>query len=159
LHGIAPLKDHHMLPIRRILVAVKDPRARSLRAVNKAVQIARALNARLELFHGIDTPVYVDPTGGDGMGRLQSEGQAHSLEQLERIATRQRHHGIKVTAAVEWDYPIYEAIIRRANRIGADLIVAERNGGRHLAPSLLHITDWELLPSDCWISCPAICLS
>lgn len=134
-----------MRPIRRILVAVKDPRARSLRAVNKAVQLARAFGAPLELFHAIDTPIYVDFIRGDGAKRLQSEWQTQGLQQLERIAAPLRRGGLKVTTAVEWDYPIYESIIRRANRIRADLIVAERHGGRHFAPSLLQITDWELL--------------
>jgi universal stress protein E len=46
---------------------------------------------------------------------------------------------------VEWDYPVYEAIVRRATRTGADLIIAERHAGRHIAPGLLKLADWELL--------------
>jgi len=52
---------------------------------------------------------------------------------------------IKVNVAAEWDFPAYEAIIRRANRIKADLIVADQHDGRRLAAGLLHLTDWELL--------------
>ena len=37
-----------MSDIRRILVAVKDPWAKSLPAVEKAAQLARALGARLD---------------------------------------------------------------------------------------------------------------
>jgi universal stress protein E len=43
------------------------------------------------------------------------------------------------------DYPVYESIVRRAGRIRADLIVAERHAGRHMLQSLLRLTDWELL--------------
>ena len=49
-----------MKPIRRILVAVKDPQARALPAVNKAAQIAKGLDAQLTLFHDIATPLYAE---------------------------------------------------------------------------------------------------
>jgi universal stress protein E len=48
------------------------------------------------------------------------------------------------TSAAAWDYPPYEAILRRAVAIGTDLIVAPRRD-RHHSPSLLGYTDWELL--------------
>jgi len=47
--------------------------------------------------------------------------------------------------AAEWDYPVYEAIVRRALRIEADLIVVSRHAGRHIAPWMLRMTDWELV--------------
>jgi universal stress protein E len=50
-----------------------------------------------------------------------------------------------VTTKVQWDYPPHEAIVRRAARTGADLIVAECHAGPRLTPWLLHLTDWELL--------------
>jgi nucleotide-binding universal stress UspA family protein len=49
-----------MRAVRRILVAIKDPSARSLPAVDKAIQLARAFGARVELFHGIAEQVYTD---------------------------------------------------------------------------------------------------
>lgn len=136
-----------MRSIRHILVAVKEPQARSLPAVAKATQLARAFGAHLELFHAIDTSVYVDMLGASEHGpeQLQDEERAEVLERLERIAARVRRHGVKVTTAAEWDYPVYESIVRRANRLKADLIVAERHAGRHILPGLLGLTDWELL--------------
>jgi universal stress protein E len=56
-----------------------------------------------------------------------------------------RSHGVQATAVAEWDFPAHEAIIRRARRTRADLIVAECAPGRHIAPLLLRLTDWELL--------------
>jgi universal stress protein E len=50
-----------------------------------------------------------------------------------------------VRSTAEWDYPVYEAIVRRAAVTRADLIVAERHATRHVAPWLLRFTDWELL--------------
>jgi hypothetical protein len=53
--------------------------------------------------------------------------------------------GVDVTCKVEWDYPPHEAIVRRAARIGAELIIAECHEGSRLKPWLMHLTDWELL--------------
>jgi universal stress protein E len=58
-----------------------------------------------------------------------------------------RKHGIDVDVAADWDYPPYEAIIRMALRIDADLLVVENHhgSGKHPARWLLAYTDWELL--------------
>src|SRR6185437_10105473 len=135
-----------MRPIRRILVAVKDPKARSLPAVAKAAQLARAFGAQLELFHGISSPLYVDAYGlGDGVEAIERETVASATAQLERIAARVRSPKVKVTVRAVWDYPVHEAIVRRAHQFKADLIVSERHAGQHIAPGLLRLTDWELL--------------
>lgn len=135
-----------MRPIRRILVAVKDPKARSLPAVAKAAQLARAYGAQLELFHGISSPLYVDAYGlGDGVEAIERETVASATAQLERIAARVRSPKVKVTVRAVWDYPVHEAIVRRAHQFKADLIVSERHAGQHIAPGLLRLTDWELL--------------
>ena len=67
------------------------------------------------------------------------------LKDLESAATAVRHRGLKVTVAAAWDYPVHEAVVRRATSIGANLIVVETHGGRHIAPRLLRLPDWELL--------------
>jgi universal stress protein E len=138
-----------MQPIRRILVAVKDPSARSLPAVNKAAQIAKGLHAQLTLFHDIATPLYAEALQGRGidLASLQREVQTSRREQLERLAARIRKHAVDVDVAADWDYPPAEAIIRKAQRISADLLVVENHhgSGRHPARWLLAYTDWELL--------------
>jgi universal stress protein E len=133
--------------IKQILVAVKELSGHSLPAVLKAAQIARACGAGVELFHGLTAPVYFDIyTGGaQGVRGVEWELRQHALRRLEAIADRLRQHSIKVTVAAEWDFPAYEAVVRRAQRIKADLIVASRFAGRHAAPWLLRLTDWELL--------------
>jgi len=136
-----------MVSVRRILVAVKEPMARVLPAVAKATQLARALGARLELFHAIDAALYVDMLAmtGNALQPFEDEQREQLAQRLSRIAARARLHGVEVSVAVEWDYPVYEAIVRRAVAIGADLIVAERHAGRHIAPGFLGLADWELL--------------
>ncbi len=136
-----------MRRIRRILVAVKDPAARGLPALGKAAQLARALDAELELFHALATPLYLDSDleRFRGLGAIERSARESSLAQLERHARRLRQLGISVSVAAEWDYPAYEAVVRAASRFRADLIVAEQHAGRHIAAGLLHLTDWELL--------------
>jgi universal stress protein E len=80
-----------------------------------------------------------------GVKQVERTTRSDYLERLEAIAVRERRQGIKISVWAEWDYPVYEAVVRRASRIKADLIVAGRHAGRHLAASLLHLTDWELL--------------
>jgi universal stress protein E len=136
-----------MYPIHRILVAVKDPRARRFPALGKAAQLAHALDAEVCLFHAIPEPVYLDAVtlGGRSLPQLEREASAAHRRRLESLAKPLRRRGIKVTTLVEYDYPSHEAVIRAATRFEADLIVAECYRAAHVAPWLLHFTDWELL--------------
>ena len=139
-----------MRPIRRILVAVKDPRTRTLPAVKKAAQLARVTGAELELFHSIADVIYIDALqmAKQSVSEFESRLRHEALQRLESIAAPLRRQGLRVQSTAEWDYPIYEAIVRRAEATRADLIVAERHATRHVAPWLLRFTDWELLRSS-----------
>jgi universal stress protein E len=136
-----------MSAIRRILVAVDPFRARSFPAVLKAAQLARACDAEIELFHSLASPLYADVRSFALRGLKDVEGELlqKALRRLETIADRLRLHSIKVSIAAEWDFPVYEAVIRRAERRKADLIVVSRHSGRHIAPRMLQLTDWELI--------------
>ena len=133
--------------IRRILVALKDPAAKALPALAKATQLARALDAELVLFQALATPLYLeaDIARLGGVTGTERSTRNAALARLETRARRLRSLGIRVSVSAEWDYPAYEAVIRAAGRAAADLIVAERHAGRHLAAGLLRLTDWELL--------------
>ena len=136
-----------MKKLQRILVAIKNPAARQQPALRKAAQLALALNARLELFHAISGPVYLEAFAAQGLTLQQTQKQ-----QLERLTARLEKHadglraaGLRVDVKCEWDYPAFEAVIRRALRSRAGLIVAERHARRHVLPWLLRFNDWELL--------------
>lgn len=133
-----------MARIRCILVGVKDLEARSWPAVTKAAQLARACGAHLELFHAIATPLYAE-LSVQTLEALEQELEQRARRGLESIAERLRRHGVDVSVCVEWDAPVYEAIVRRGRHIGADLIVVSRYRGRRAARGLLRLTDWELL--------------
>lgn len=132
---------------RRILVAIKDPAARSQPALNKAAQLALGSGAQLELFHALAVPMYPDAYAltGQSMEKVQADWRERARQRLEKFAAPLRAKGLKVSTACEWDFPAYEAVIRRAQGIAADLIVAERHATRHVLPWLLRFNDWELL--------------
>lgn len=135
-----------MRPIRRILVAIKDPSVRAIPAVEKGIQLARQFGASLELFHAIATHVYTSFGLEDAeLAEFRRARLERSQSQLEAIAARARKEGVKARAVAEWDYPPHEAIVRQAQRMKADLIVAECHAGKRVAPLLLRLTDWELL--------------
>jgi universal stress protein E len=136
-----------MRSVRRILVAIKDCAAGSTPALVKAAQLAKGFGAQIELFHGITAPMYVDGyhLAGGELPQWEHTLRSRVLAQLEKLAEKLRRDDIKVTVAAEWDFPAYEAIVRHANKIRTDLIVADQHPGRHTAAGLLHLTDWELL--------------
>jgi universal stress protein E len=136
-----------MNDIRRILVAVKSPTAKALPAVLKASQLAKSFAAELVLFQAIALPAYIESGASylnDGLADAESCAAEAAEKALNGIARRLRHKGINVSISVQFDYPIYEAVIREAIRLEADLIVAEQHHG-HRAASFLHLVDWELL--------------
>jgi universal stress protein E len=91
--------------------------------------------------------VYADLNGlaDRGVHALERDLQRRALERLEGIADPLRKLRIKVTVSAQWDFPAYEAIVRRALRVKADLIVASGHAGRHRFAALLRLTDWELV--------------
>jgi universal stress protein E len=136
-----------MKSIRRILFAVKNPDSRRQKGIEKAVHVAKRLGARLELFHAISSPVFLDlqPLTGTSLAELKRESLQLRQTRLEAHVARADTRGAEVSCKVLWDYPPHEAIVRRANRIKADLIIAECHEGSRLTPWLVHLTDWELL--------------
>lgn len=136
-----------MMNIRRILFAIRNPEARLQPGLAKAIQLARAFDATLELFHTLDDPLFVglemleDGTVDELRKRVEEEARAP----LARMCAVARKHGVAAEYSVGWDYPPHEAIVRRATAIGADLIVALCHKGGRTRPWLIHLTDWELM--------------
>lgn len=134
-------------PIRRMLVAVKDPGAGDFPAAKKAAQLARRLNAELCLFHAITDPLYAETVliGQQSLSQVEDATSAASRAQLERLAASLRVEGVRVSTSIAWDYPAPDAIIRGALRLEADLVVAECHRATHPIPWFLHFADWELV--------------
>ena len=135
-----------MYRFRRILVPIRKLNVRRSVGAERAAQIATGCGARLELFHDLSTPVFVDALyeSGKSLATLTRAMRIRALQQLERLAVPLRKRGLKVTTAAVWDFPPYAAVIRRALSSRADLIVAHKRG-HHEFNTLLGYTDWELL--------------
>lgn len=135
-----------MRTIRRILVAVSELKATAQAPLELAARIARGCGAELELFHSLSAPVYADTVVGDDrtLSAYARETRERALLRLDRLAARLRVDGLRVAVHAEWDYPPFEAIVRRALASDAGLIVAARRG-HHRFRALMGYTDWELL--------------
>ena len=131
----------------RVLLAIRNPQARSQPGVAKAIQVARALGATLEFFHALTDSVFIElgRSSDDALDRLRERVESEARVHLARLCMAARKHGVQVECSVEWDYPPHEAVVRRALATGATLIVAECHKGARTRPWLIHLTDWELL--------------
>jgi len=135
--------------IRHILVAIRDPGHAPRSLLLKAVTLAKASGARIELFHAINEPVALNAVrhGGRGHSEIQimSAVATRKTQQLERLARRILASDPRVSCYAEWDHPPHEAVVRRALTIGADLVIASTQPPRLGGRLLLANTDWELI--------------
>ena len=136
-----------MSTIRRILFAVRNPGAARQPGIDKAIQIAKSCGASLELFHALTAQVFMQlqPVIEESIEDLRAREVERARTRLAKFAATARKQGVSLECSAEWDYPPHEAIVRRAMKIDADLIVAECHKGERTRPWLIHLTDWELL--------------
>jgi universal stress protein E len=132
---------------RRILFAIRNPEAARQPALAKAIQVARARGATLEMFHAICDPVFIglDRLADHSVDTLRERVETEARTALGRLCAKARSHGVEARAALEWDYPPHEAVVRRAQAIKAELIIAEFHKGARTRAWLMHLTDWELI--------------
>jgi universal stress protein E len=155
-----------MNPINSILVIV-DPTAEHHPAVGKGALLARQLGARLEL--------YVCDTKAAREVRLA----AHAAKQgdrpfpvnlkvfLEDLARPIRQHGVDVTTEVDRADPLHLALIERARRTTAGLVIKDTHHHSLAQRTFLTNTDWELIRAcpvpllltkpNTWASSPRVC--
>ncbi|HQW09371.1 MAG TPA: universal stress protein [Steroidobacteraceae bacterium] len=117
--------------IRRILVAIGDPWQVPPGQLRKAVALAAAAGAHIELFHAIH------PARADTVAAARAR--------MTRLAALKVLHGRDVRSCIAIDSPPHEAIVRRAEVIRADLVIAATASHGFGARLLLRNTDWELI--------------
>jgi universal stress protein E len=131
----------------RIMFAVGAPGGAEASVMRKAVRLASALHAELELFHCVFDAQIAHP------GRFGSRGlevdireivtQRH--QQIERSVERLRAQGIPASSSIRWDYPVYEGIVRQVLRHKPDLLIVQSTRTGAAARLLLTHTDFKLL--------------
>jgi universal stress protein E len=132
---------------RRVLFAIRNPGAPRQPGLAKAIQVAKALGASLELFHALGDTLYFEPGPyqHEAVDRVRERLEGQARVALARLCESARKHRVAASHAVQWDRPAHEAILRRAAAAGAELIIAECHRGVRLRPWVMHLTDWELL--------------
>lgn len=141
-----------MNPIRNILTIV-DPTAEDHPAVDKAALLAGKLDARLEL--------YICDTKAAREARFAAHARSHAKEPfvvdlksiLEELARPLREQGLDVTTEVEHADPLHVALIDRARRTTADLIVKDTHHHSLAQRTFMTNTDWQLIRA-----CPVMLL-
>ncbi|HKS54856.1 MAG TPA: universal stress protein [Steroidobacteraceae bacterium] len=133
-----------MNPLRNILVIV-DPTAEEHPAVAKGALLAQKLDARLEL--------YICDTKAAREVRIAQHARSHANEPfvvdlksiLEELAKPLREQGLDVTTEVECGDPLHVALIDRAQRTCADLIVKDTHHHSLAQRTFFTNTDWQLI--------------
>jgi len=131
--------------IRRILVAIRDLHHPPRTELRKAADLARVTNATVELFHAVDIPVRTDRATADQVGKLTLAKLRTAEQRLRQYARMASLRGVEVTQHANVDYPPHEAVIRRAEKIGADLVIAGTRPHGIAQRLFLKNTDWELI--------------
>lgn len=129
------------MPFHHLLVPT-DGSELSARAVRQAVDLARALNARLTLFHA-QTAL---PISLVGVGELVDPATVETLIEAARNHTRQvlaeatamaQEGGVNADSVSE-EHPLpHQAIVAACQRLGCDLVVMASHGRRGIPGALL----------------------
>ncbi len=133
----------------RILLAVRDIDALQPALLHKVAALARSSKSNLEVYHAIAEPVVLLPPrvaqADSNYDNVLAAASRRSLAKLERAVARAKLKGLRVSCRVDWDYPAFEAVVRRATTIRADLVVAVVHKHMTGARVFLRNVDWELI--------------
>lgn len=132
--------------VSKILVVV-DPKMNNDRVVSRASRLAQSYNASVELYiaaysSALDSSYWFDK------GRLEEAhiGYLQAKQAwLSGIVGVLASDGVAVESCVEWAKPLHYAVLERANRINADLILIQAEHHSLLARALFTNADWHLI--------------
>lgn len=124
------------MPFRHILVPI-DFDDTSDRALDRAVSLARALDAHVTVLHVYGLPIYNYPDGSYIPSPEVTESiKTGAREQLEAIVAKKRSEGVTIAALVREGRTTQE-ILKATVEIGADLIVMGTHGRGLLGRTVL----------------------
>jgi universal stress protein E len=133
-----------MNPIRNILIIV-DPTAERHPAVVKGALLAEKFGARLELF-GCETKASKEMRLAAHTRKNTGEPFMMNLKAiLEELAAPLRTHGLDVTTETECADPLHMALMDRATRTSAELVVKDTHHHSLAKRTFLTNTDWHLI--------------
>ena len=135
------------MTINKILVVI-DPTAVAQPALERIARLPRPLKAQIMLLI-----CSYQPNLGVGYASVVPEAAeaarasllARHRKQLTDLAQPLIGQGLDVHTDARWDYPLHEAIIRKAVEWGADLVVKDTHHHSVLRRSIFSNTDWNLI--------------
>jgi universal stress protein E len=135
-----------MTSINKILVVI-DPTTDSQPALERIARLPRPVNAQLTLLicdcePNLGVGYALTP---ESVAATRASLLARHRKRLEALAAPLIAQGLDVRTDARWDYPLHEAIIRKAVDWGADLVVKDTHHHSVLQRSLFSNTDWNLI--------------
>jgi universal stress protein E len=132
--------------INTILVVI-DPTRQDQPIISRAIRVARACGACLELFlaeyHSVvDVGYGFSPEGLHAARQAFTEKRTNWLEQL---ADRAKAAGLKTNTHFSWTKSLHSAVIEKSQQTGADLIMKATHHHSVLKRALFTHTDWHLI--------------
>ena len=140
-----------MVANNKILVDV-DPTADTHPAVERAIWLAKAYGADLELFICEYDPYLAGDRFSDSTGLQKARDSLlkERRNRLEKLAATAEDAGVSATVDVVWDHPIDEAIIRKVHSSQPLMVVKDTHYHPVLKRTIFSNTDWGLIRE-----CPA----
>ena len=140
---------------RRVLFAIGSADGITRSAITKALHLASAMKAELELFHCAFDSDITHP-GRFSTRAIEDEIREFVEErqnQLQRTVEGLGPTGGNVCSRVRWDHPVHEGIVREACRRKTDLVILESVLKSRAERLMLTQTDYKLIET---CPCPVL---
>jgi universal stress protein E len=135
-----------MLNLKRVLVVV-DPDQEEQTALEKVLTLEKVADFDITLLSCGYTQYLVEGYYFDAIDlpTLRQEFLDERKATLESLAAPLRENGLSVDTLSVWAHPAYEATVREAVRLEADLVVQHTRQHSALSRLLLTHNDWQLV--------------
>src|SRR5262245_40067118 len=138
---------------KTILVVVDPQAAEDQPVIERAAWLAAAAGAGLELF-ACDYDSDIDAGRISKVFSIASDARERVLslhrERLETLAKPLRARGLEVSVQVAWDYPLGDAVARRAAALSSWLVAKDTAHHSVVQRTFFTHSDWHLITH-----CPA----
>lgn len=131
------------------LLVVMDSGDGDLAVVSRAIEVARKLEADIELFACVYDAYIAGERFFDSPDLDQAKTTRLAAEKasLEEVAQRIRDEGVEVRVDVLWDTPVYEGIVRKVMRSQPRMVLRNNQYHSAIGRAIFSNDDWSLIRS------------
>jgi len=147
MRGAGARSDTAKMTWRHIMFFVDRPAGLERGIVQKVGQLARGLDAEVEVFDCIFDPAITDD-------REVQEALDQRARELEAVVQFLRECSVRSRVTVHWAHPPREGVIRQIQKLPPDLLVIQSKRHSRLARLLLSYSDYKLIetaPCPLWV--------